>query len=90
MKAGTSATFDIVANQEAGQKTLKWFATKTPSFVTTNIDPNGETGNQRVTVNALPSATSSAVDYLLLNTIPAGGADSLRNGSLRVQVSITH
>ena len=86
---GTSATFDVVANQVAGQKTLKWFATKTPSFVTTNIDPNGETGNQSVTVNALPSAAASSVDYLLLNTIPAGGADSVRNGSLRVQITIT-
>ncbi len=89
LQPGTSATFDVVANQVAGQKTLKWFATKTPSFVTTNIDPNGETGNQSVTVNALPSAAANSVDYLLLNTIPAGGADSLRNGSLRVQITIT-
>ena len=90
LKPGTSATFNVVANQQAGQKTLKWFATKTPSFVTTNIDPNGETGNQSVTVNAVPSAAVNSVDYLLLNTIPAGGADSLRNGSMRVQISITH
>ena len=89
LKRGTSATFNVVANVDPGQKTLKWFATKTPSFVTTTIDPNGETGNQTVTVNASPNAAVNSVDYLLLNTIPAGGADTLRTGSMRVQITIT-
>ncbi len=88
LKPGTSATFQVVANQYAGQKTLRWNTSSRPSFVTTSIDPNGEVGNQTVTVNALPNAAPGSVDYLNLNTAPPGGADALRNGSLRVQISI--
>jgi hypothetical protein len=94
IKPQTSATFRIKVRSSEGESTKNWHVVKDPNdnhltvTPSSGSDSDNGTNYQTITVKAQPGAVPGTTYTLYVNTVPAGGADALRFGSLRVTVHI--
>lgn len=92
LKPGQEATFRIRLRSSEGESSKAWQVVKDPNDANLHVSPHAGQGSdheyQTVTVKAQPTARHGSTYTLYVNTVPAGGADSLRYGSLLVRVDI--
>jgi hypothetical protein len=94
VKPKSTVTFRIRVRSSEGENAKAWQIVKDPNDNHLTITPNSgsDSGDrseyQTISVKAQPGAVSGTTYTLYINTVPAGGSDSLRYGSLRVTVNI--
>jgi hypothetical protein len=88
LKIGSTVTIPVTAQPQGGYA-ITWGIGTLPVGVTANVDSKvGVTGNFKLILAANAGAQPGTY-FVYVNSIPPGAADSLRNGSIPVQVTIT-
>ena len=86
------ATFRIRLRENVGENSKSWQIVTDPSGSALLVTPHSGNGSDdeyvTITVKAQPNAVPGTTYTLYVNTVPAGGASSLRYGSIRVRVDI--
>ncbi len=94
VKPKETATFRIRLRSSDAERAKSWQIVKDPNDNNLTVTPNAGSDSDRqsqyqtIVVKAQPGAQPGTTYTLYVNTVPAGGADSLRGGSLRVFVHI--
>ncbi len=88
LKIGGSVTIPVTAKASGGYG-ITWGVGTLPNGVVANVDSRvGVTGNYSLVLAANVGAAPGTY-FVYVNSIPPGSADSLRNGSIPIQVTIT-
>jgi hypothetical protein len=86
------AQFRIRLREGEGENSKSWQIVKDPNDNNLLVSPHSGNGSDTqyvtITVKAQPKAEPGTTYVLYVNTVPAGGADSLRYGSIKVDVHI--
>jgi hypothetical protein len=88
-KSGNGVLLNVVAQLPTKAAQVTWGVAEKPDFVNTDIGSGGRTGSGTLRVFAAPGADVGDFGFILVDSFPTRGTDSLRNGPIQIPVKIT-